>query len=99
MFFKDMSNSLWQISAKFKCLKKQRLCVHNTDFKELVSQFNVLEMNNLIETSVLVEYEAISSQPNLKSILYIGADINAQARIIIHDYIRLLKSVGILSMR
>ena len=63
--------------------------------EEIVSQFNVIEIYNLSDSSVLVEYETTPNQPNLKSNVYIGSEINAHARIIIHDYIRLLQSVGI----
>ncbi len=95
LFFKDMSNSLFGKFSQNSNVSKTEIVWSQHRLEELVSQFNVLEIYNLSETSVLVEYEAISSQPNLKSNVYIGADINAHARIIIFDYIRLLQSVGI----
>ena len=95
MFFKDMSNSFFGKFSQNSNISKTEIVWSQHRLEEIVSQFNVLEIYNLSETSVLVEFESISNQPNLKSNVYIGAEINAHARVIIYDYIRLLQSKGI----
>ena len=95
MFFKDMSNSLFGKFSQNSNVSKTEIVWSQHKLEEIASKFNILEIYNLSETSVMVEYETTSTQPNLKSNVYIGAEINAHARIIIHDYIRLLESAGI----
>ena len=95
MFFKDMSNSLFGKFSQNSNMSKTEIVWSQHRLEELVSQYNVVEIYNLSQTSVLVEYETNSTLPNLKSNVYIGAEINAHARVIIYDYIRLLQSKGI----
>lgn len=95
LFFKDMSNSLFGKFSQNSNLSKTEIVWSQHRLEEIASKFDILEIYNLSETSVLVEYETNSSQPNLKSNVYIGAEINAHARIIIHDFVRLLESAGI----
>ena len=95
MFFKDMSNSLFGKFAQNSSNSKTEIVWSQHRLEEIASKFNILEIYNLSDTSVLVEYDTILSKPNLKSNVYIGAEINAHARIIIHDYIRLLEAKGI----
>ena len=95
LFFKDMSNSLFGKFSQNSNHSKSEIVWSQHRLEEIVSQFNVIEIYNLSDSSVLVEYETTQNQPNLKSNVYIGSEINAHARIIIHDYIRLLQSVGI----
>ena len=95
LFFKDMSNSLFGKFSQNSNHSKTEIVWSQHRLEEIVSQFNVIEIYNLSDSSVLVEYETTPNQPNLKSNIYIGSEINAHARIIIHDYIRLLQSAGI----
>jgi hypothetical protein len=94
-FYKDMLNGFFGKFSQNSNLSKTEIVVSQHRLEELASKFEIVEIYNLSETSVVVEYENSSPGPNLKGNVYIGAEINAHARVIIHDYIRLLQSFGI----
>jgi hypothetical protein len=95
MLFKDMSNSLFGKFSQNSNIKKTEIVWSQHRLEELASQFDILEIYNLSESSVMVEYESSLNEPNRKGNVYIGSEINAHARIIIHDYIKILQSKGI----
>ena len=62
--------------------------------EEIVSKYEIVHFDNLTESSLLVEYRKNDNKPSLKSNVYIGAEINAQARIFLYDKIKLVQSSG-----
>jgi hypothetical protein len=95
LFYKDTTNSLFGKFSQNSNFTKTEIVYSQHRLEELASKFEILEMYNLSETAVVVEYENNSTDPNLKGNVFIGAEITAHARIIIHDHLKLLQAKGI----
>jgi hypothetical protein len=95
LFYKDTANSLFGKFSQNSNFTKTEIVYSQHRLEELASKFEILEMYNLSETAVVVEYENNLTSPNLKANVFIGSEITAHARIIIHDHLKLLQSKGI----
>jgi len=95
MFYKDITNSLFGKFSQNSNFTKTEIVYSQHRLEELASKFEIVEMYNLSETAVVVEYENNYPEPNLKGNVFIGSEITAHARIFIHDHLKLLQSKGI----
>ncbi len=95
LFYKDMTNGLFGKFSQNSNFTKTEIVYSQHRLEELASKFEILEIYNLSETAVVVEYESNRTDPNLKGNVFIGSEITAHARIFIHDHLKLLQSRGI----
>lgn len=59
--------------------------------QELANKFEIIDMTSLTEGTVMVQYCDISQKPSLSTNINIGSEITSQARIFLHDYIKVLQ--------
>lgn len=62
--------------------------------EEIVSKNNILNLTNLRDDVLQVEYEPPFCSPNRRSNIYIGAQVNAYSREIIYDHMTTIEKAG-----
>ena len=100
MLFKDLSNSLFGKFGQNSNQSKKEIVYLQHRLEQIALTHEILDIYNINDNSILVEFAQNNYLPDRKGNVYIAAEINARARVIIHDYIRLLqteKSVKIYS--
>lgn len=90
--FKSYSNSIF---GKFCQTSNTRsVIVHDQHTLEsLATSHNILDIFAIDDTSLLVEYEEVNLKPDLNTNIYIGAEVTARGREVIHNFIRDLQTI------
>jgi hypothetical protein len=87
--YKDFSNAFF---GKFSQHSKHKttLVYSQHQLEAIAAKKEILDFSE-IDNNLMVECEDFDLKPNLKTNLYIGAEITSQARVFTHDFLRLLQ--------
>jgi hypothetical protein len=90
--YKEFSNSSY---SKFSQMSKSRseIVTSQHRLEEIATIYEILDFYPINENSLLVEFESCDLKPNLTTNVYIGSEISAHGRVIIHDHIRSLQQL------
>jgi len=93
LLFKTLSNSLFGKFSQHSRQNKIEIVRSQHRLEEIASSFEILQLYELTETSLFVEYSKPDISPCRKTNIYIASEINSLARIFIHDKIKLLQNI------
>jgi len=91
--FKILLNALFGKFSQHSRQNKIEIVRSQHRLEEIASSFEILQLYELNETSLFVEYSQPETAPCRKTNLYIASEITSLARNFIHDKIKLLQNV------
>lgn len=91
---KSCLNNLYGKFSQQSPTIKREFVTSQDRLEEILSNYKVLNITNLSEYTLHIEYETIASTQVSKSNLFVGAQINAYGREIIYDHMMAIERAG-----
>jgi len=90
--YKNLSNSFFGKFSQNLQNTKTEIVRSQHRLEEIASTYEIIDIYELTNSSLSVEYSRSDIRPNRKGNVYLGSEITAHARVLLFDYIRLLQA-------